>query len=452
MPIGVIGADHSRAPLALRERLALAGERLDALLDALRAEPLLDEAAILSTCHRTEVYVAAADLPGALACVAERLAALQELPLAVFAEVLESRFDTEAARHLFAVAAGLRSLAVGETQIVTQVREAFEHAARCDAAGPELGALARAAVRCGKRVRAETALGTTDTSVSALAVAQASRRLGDLRGRAALLIGAGRINAVSARLLRAAGIGSLVVTSRTPQAAERLAATCDGRAAAMAELPALLAAADVVISATRAPRPLVVPQMIRPRTPERPLLIYDIAVPRDVDAAAGALPGVELVDMDGLRAGQEHGDDHGVAAAWRIVEACVERYIVDVRTQRAVPLIANLRAHVDRQKDAELARTLAGLEHLDPADREAVALLAHRLINRMFHHLATRLKAAAAAPEAEAHLAALAFLFEATDTEYRTVTTPTAELEEGDEPAAGAATNPTRDSAGLSGR
>ena len=378
MTIGCIGTDHTRASLALRERLAVTADHLDTLLDALRAEPFLAEAAVLSTCNRTEIYVAAPDAPAALERATQHLLAVTGVPAGRVAGVLEPRLHVEAARHLCAVAAGLRSLAVGETQILTQVREAFEYAAARGAAGPELQALARVAVLCGKRVRAQTTLGSADTSVSALAVQLAQRRLSGLRGRTALLLGAGRINEVSAQLLREAEVGTLIIVSRTREAAARLAALCGGRAGAMEDLPTLLAQADLAIAATRAPQ------------------------------------------------GERAPDS--TAAAWAIVDESVQRYVVEARTRRAVPLIAALRAHVDRQKEAELARTLADLEHLAPADREAVALLAHRLVNRMFHHLATRLKLAATEPDAEAYLAALAFLFEGTGTEYRTVTAPEVEL------------------------
>jgi len=429
--IGCIGTDHSRASLALRERMVVAGDRLDLLLEHLRAEPLIAEAAVLSTCNRTEVYVAAQDVRAALARAAHHLLAVSGVPAEESANALEPRQGAEAVRHLCAVAAGLCSLVRGETQILTQVREAFEYAAAHEAAGTELHALARAAVRCGKRVRAETTLGTTDTSVSAVAVELAARRLDDLSGRTALLIGAGRINEVSAQLLRDVGIGSLVVVSRTYDAAARLAAICGGRAAQMSELPALLAEADLAITATRSTQPLVTPALIESRAPSRPLLLFDIAVPRDVDPAVGALPGVELVDLDSLRPAISHGAGalDGVAAAWAIVDDAVRRYEVEARTRQAVPLIARLRAHVDSQKEVELERTLAALDHLSPADREAVALLAHRLVNRMFHHLATRLKLAAAEPDADAYLAALTFLFDGAGTEYRTVTVPEAELE-----------------------
>ncbi len=415
--IGFVGTDHTRAPLALRGRLAIDGERLDLLYELVRRDPLIAEAAVLSTCNRIEVYVAAPDIRAALGAATAHLLTVSDVGAVETAGCLEQHVDEEAVRHLLAVAAGLRSLVVGETQIGTQVREAFEDAARRAAAGAELQALARAAVQCGKRVRSETALGVADTSVSAIIVGLARRRLGGLHGRMALLIGAGRINEVSAHLLREAGIGDLVVVSRTRDAAARLATACDGRAAAMDDLPALLAAADLAVTATRAPEPPVTPAAILPRDPSRPLLLYDIAVPRDVDPAVGALPGVELTDLDGLRAAPRlEGARDGVDAAWRLVDACVERYAVEARARRAVPMIARLRAHVDSQKEAELARTLASLEHLAEADRAEVGMLAHRLVNRMFHHLATRLKAAAVAPEADTYLEALAFLFDETGT------------------------------------
>jgi len=428
--IGFVGVDHTRAPLALRERLTVAGDRRDLLLDLLHSEISIDEAAVLSTCNRTEIYISAPDARAALAQATTLLLTVTGVPAPEAAGAFEPRVGDEAARHLCAVAAGLRSLVRGETQILTQVREAFDHAARRDASGPELAALARAAVRCGKRARADTALSATDTSVSAVAVAAARRRFGSLRGRAALLIGAGRINEVSAQLLSAEGVGALVVASRTREAAERLALACGGAAAAMDELPALLAGADLVITATRAPEPLIVPAIVPPRGPARPLLLFDIAVPRDVDPAVGTVPGVELVDIDALRAAAPAGEAlDGVADAWAIVDASVERYVVEARARRAVPLITRLRAHVDRNKEAELARTLASLEHLSGEDREAVALLAHRLVNRMFHHLATRLKETAALPNGETHLAALAYLFDESGTEYHHVTASARELD-----------------------
>jgi len=468
--IGLVGVDHTRAPLALRERLTVAGDRLDHLLALLRADAAIDEAAVLSTCNRTELYVAAPDARAALARATTHLLATTGGPSTEVAAVLEPRVEGEAARHLCAVAAGLRSLVRGETQILAQVRESFAYATGREAAGPELQALARAAVRCGKRTRAETALGATDTSVSAVAVEMARRRFGSLRGRAAVLIGAGRINEVSAQLLRNEGVGSLVVVSRTRAAAARLAAACDGRAAAMEDLPSLLAEADLAITATRAPEPLIVPSTIMPRDragdgaggeggdgagdvdelgAARPLLLFDIAAPRDVDPAVGRIAGVELVDIDAVRVATPDAIEllDGVADAWAIVDESVELYIAEARARRAVPLIARLRAHVDRNKDAELARTLAGLERLSPADREAVALMAHRLVNNMFHHLATRLKKAAALPDGDAHLAALAFLFDEAGTEYRHVMAPPQETETETEEATGAGSS--TDTVGL---
>jgi glutamyl-tRNA reductase len=414
MSVGLVGLDHTRAPLPVRERLAVEGERYERLLQLLDADALIDEAAILATCNRVEVYVAAADVEAALARAAGHLATATGVSAAELGPLLARHVEADAARHLFAVAAGLRSLVVGESQILTQVREAFAVAGQREVAGAELALLARGAVRCGKRVRTETALGTADTSVSAVAVAAAQARLGSLRDRAALLLGAGRINDVSAHALRQAGIGSLTVVSRTHEAAAQVASRWGGTAAALDSLPQRVAAADLMIVATRAPRPLVVAETVLPRSADRPLLIYDLAVPRDVDPAVGSLAHVELADLESLRAATPAGDEgqDGVAAAWRVVDEAVTDYVVETRVRRAVPLIARLRAHVDSQKEAELTRTLGRLEHLSPRDRDAVALLAHRLVNGMFHQLATRLKTAATAPDADAYLRALSFLID----------------------------------------
>jgi len=405
LTIGCIGTDHTRTPLGVRERLATSGERLYALLERLKADPLIDEAAVLSTCNRVELYVASSDVRAALGRAVDHLLKLTGLSSPDVALVLQSSTDLEVARHLCGVASGLCSLVVGETQVLTQVREAFEHAAARGAAGRELGTLARMAVACGKRVRAETGLGSADTSVSARAVEIAGRRFGGLEGRSALLLGAGRINAVSARLLSSAGIGSTVVVSRTREAAARLAARCGGYHAPMDDLPALLADADLAIAATRAPRPPIVPSTIRAREPTRPLLLFDIAVPRDVHPSVGALPHVELVDIDGLCAVTPQANSNGVGAAWTIVDQAVERYVLEARIKRAGPLIARLRAQVDQDRDAELAQTLAGLQYLTQQEREAVTRLAHRLTNSLFHHLVMEVKSAAATMDGDSYRA-----------------------------------------------
>lgn len=269
MTIGFIGTDHTQAPLALRERLTLDDARLDALLDALRSAPGVAEAAVLATCNRVEVYVAAADadIDGALTYALDSLLQVSGVGAGAVAGLIARQVGGAAGRHLFAVAAGLKSLVIGDTQILTQVREAFQYAAAREVAGPELQALARMAVACGKRVR--TALGRADLSFSALAVEQAAHCLGGLQGRSAVLIGAGRMNEVSTGLLHAGGIGALVVVSRTRAAAARLAAAYGGRDEAIEDLPALLAA-DVAITATRAPnRRAARRRPVRRRLPRR---------------------------------------------------------------------------------------------------------------------------------------------------------------------------------------
>lgn len=387
MMLGCVGTDHHRAPLHLRERLTLAGDRLDALLLALRGDPAVAESAVLSTCNRMEVYVSADDVPLALEHARQHILRIARVPAPEAAHCFEARIGVEVARHLCAVASGLESLVPGEPQILPQVREAFE----C-VPGSNLRLLARAAVSCGKRVRTETLLGRGLPDVSGIAVELAQERLGGLCGRSAVLVGAGRVNEVSAQRLGEAGIGSTVVVSRTREAAMHLAARHGGCHAPMESLPSLLTAADVVIAATRAPRPSIPLSAVSPREAARPLLLYDLGVPRDVDSAVGALPHVELVDLDALRStlpGVDRTDESSVAA-WAIVESCTEDYMRDVRVRSLVPRIAELQVRLERRRDSELSRAI-----LSGAGDEATARLAHRLTAGAFHEFVVLLKSVA---------------------------------------------------------
>jgi glutamyl-tRNA reductase len=301
---------------------------------------------------------------------------------------------------------------VAEGQILGQVRQAMETARRFGTVGLHLGAVFRAAVACGKRVRSETAIGRADISAGSSMIALLEREIDDWPSERALLIGAGRMNAATAHRLRALGVRELTVTSRTLAAAQALAAAVGGTAISLDELAVAARGATLIISATRSPGLMLTAPMLAGRTCE-PLVIGDLAVPRDVDPLIGALPCVRLLDIDALRDSQvQQGISEAVATAEDMVEDAVGGWATWCRTREAVPLIADLRAHVDRQKEAELARTLGQLAHLSEADQAAVGELAHRLVNKMFHHLAIRMKQAAADPElGDRYLEVARFLF-----------------------------------------
>jgi glutamyl-tRNA reductase len=235
----------------------------------------------------------------------------------------------------------------------------------------------------------------------------------DWQAQRVLLIGAGRMNQVTAQRLRQLGAASIVVTSRTIAAATELAALVGGTAIPLHRVSDEARRATLIVSATRSPGLMLTPEMLAHR-PSTPLLVIDLAVPRDVDPAVGLLPGVRLLDIDAIKQGQEQiGLAGALATANQIVNEAARDWLVWCRTRDAVPLIADLRAHVDHQRDAELARTLAQLEHLSTADQAHVREMANRLVNKMFHHLAVRMKKAAADPElGEQYLAAARFLFQ----------------------------------------
>lgn len=436
-----VGTDHTLAPLALRERLALDGEAAAQFLRRLVTAPAIAEAALLSTCNRVEVYVATEAPDEAAHLIRDMLTASIDAPAPELARLLVTRGGLGAVRHLCAVAAGLESMVMAEGQILGQVRGALEQAQRLGTAGSHLAAAFRAAVACGKRVRSETAIGRTDFSVGSVLIDLLARELQDWPAQRVLLIGAGRMNEITAERLRALGAGSIAITSRTLAAAERVAQAVGGAAMPLHDVAAAARRASLIISATRSPGTMLTASMLAGRA-ATPLLVVDLAVPRDVDPAAGALPGVRLLDIDDLRNLQDRqGLAEALDAAGRLVELAAADWQAWCRTREAVPLIADLRAHVDRQKAAELARTLTRLEHLSAADRAEVEEMAHRLVNKMFHHLAVRMKRAAADPDlGEHYLEAARYLFQPEESAARIETaTPSPNAPTPDPPGSGSA-------------
>jgi glutamyl-tRNA reductase len=417
--IMMVGTDHTLATLAVRERLALDGKAAVALLHRLRAEPAVVEAAILSTCNRTEVYLAATDPVIAVELTRRGFADHLGGNAADLDGSMIVRQGTDAVRHLCAVAAGLQSMVVAESQILGQVRGAIDQARHADTSGRHLGAAFRSAIACGKRVRSETAIGRADISASSVLIDLVSRRGVDWREQRVLLIGAGRMNAVTAERLISLGAGDIVIASRTAEAAAALAAKVRGRAVPLSGVAAAARSSTLVVSATRSPGLMLTAAMLQDRS-SHPLTIVDLAVPRDVEPAVADLPGVTLLDIDHLRdMSDRNGLTEALAAAHLMVEEATAEWQAWRRTREAVPLIADLRAHVDHQKESELARTLTQLQHLSEDDRAAVEEMAHRLVNKMFHHLATRMKKAAADPElGESYLSAARFLFQPDDASH----------------------------------
>jgi glutamyl-tRNA reductase len=376
-----VGVSHHHAPLEVRERLYLH----DGQAGELAAE--LEDAVVLSTCNRTEVYLAGGDPEH----VREELEQRSGLRL----EGLLARWDEgEAVAHLFRVAAGLDSLVPGESQILGQVREAYESARTRGATGTLLNRLFEDALRAGKRVRTEARLHELPESVAASAVDLAARELGTLGGRRALLFGAGKMSELAARDLQARG-AEVVVSSRTLESAQDLAERVGGRAAAFDAVAVELPDADLVISATRCPFPILHAEAVRPR--EKPLVLVDVAVPRDLDPAIGELDGCTLFDIDALGEGLV-GREEDVREAEAIVAEEAARFADWRRSRDAADAIRDLRARAEEIRSEELARVGGRLAELSPRERETVETLTAQIVNKLLHAPTVRAKEAGSEP------------------------------------------------------
>jgi len=386
--VALVGVSHWRAPLVLRECLAFPPCDLPAALQAMRAE--VPEAAILSTCHRVELYAAAPDAKQAEAALKRFWSRQRRVPLAEFEPHAYSLSGRKAAEHLFSVAAGLDSAIIGEPQILGQVREVLRTAAEERAAGPVLSALFRHAITAGRRARAETAIGRNAASLSSAAVRLARELLGDLTGSRVLLVGSGKMGALAARNLIEQGVASITVVGRRLEKAERLALRC-GHAMALSRLEEALPDSDIVISCTSAPHPVVRADMVKRAMQARrgrPLLLIDIAVPRDIEAAAGETPGVRLYNVDDLEATIAANVRERKAEARKvapIIEEELAGYEEWLAMRRVTPTIAALKQRADTIRRQELERTAAVLGRLPEDDRRRIEALALAIQKKLLH-------------------------------------------------------------------
>jgi len=404
MQLSVTGLSHQTAPVALRERFAFAPEELTEALSRLHAK--LGALAILSTCNRTEVYVVAQATP-ARRLVAAALAAVKGEPVPEGVDFYHLT-GVDAARHLYRVAAGIESLVVGEHEILGQVRAAFSAATAAKTSNPVLARLFHTAIRAGRRARDETEIGGHGLSVSATAVALSRQALGDLGRKTVLVVGAGDAARLAAAALAQQGAGRLLVTTRTFERAQDIASDLGGSAYPFSELLAALAEADIVIASTSAPTHVIgaaeVASAMAAR-PRRPLVIVDIAVPRDVEPAAGEVEGVRLFDIDDLEAAaaiNRTARDREVPAVEAIVADEVARFAAWYDGLGAEPTIANLRRRAEATRATEVERTLARLPNLSGAERKRIEAMSKALVKRLLHEPMARLRGSGAGPRVEA--------------------------------------------------
>jgi glutamyl-tRNA reductase len=394
MRLALAGVSHHRAPLEVRERVAVDLDAARSLARTLTADGgPTHEAVVLSTCNRTELYLAGDDM--GIAEHADRaLLALAGSGAPALAPAAYRLADESAALHLFRVAAGLDSMVPGEGEILGQVRDAFE----AGAPGPLLGRTFRMALRAGRRARVETAIGESPASIPAAAAALAEQVFDGLAGRRVVLVGAGRTSESTARNLRSRGATIAVVANRTLARAARLADALGGHAATLDELPSALQDADVVVSSTSSAGVVLTHEALAPvlrARRGRPILIVDLAVPRDVDPVLGQIDGCFLYDLDALEgvvAATLEGRRSEAVHAERIVSEEAERFRVWRASLAVVPAIASLRARAEEIRSAELAR-LEG--RLPDDERDVVDTLTAQIVNKLLHLPTVRLKEAA---------------------------------------------------------
>ena len=378
----------------------------------------VSEAVVLSTCNRSEVYVVAEKFHPAYADLRSFFSELAFVPPEELADHLYVLDGADAASHLFDVAAGLDSAVVGEAEILGQVRTAWERASAEGAAGSQLNLLFRHAVEVGKRARTETGIGRHVASVSTAAVAMAAERLGVLEGRSILVMGAGDMGEGMVRALATNGVDDIRIANRTWDRAAGLAERVGGRAIRLADLDASLTEVDLLLTGTGASSMLIEHAdiaRVMERRDGRPLLVVDVAVPRDVDPTAADLPGVTLLDMDDLRAFAEAGQAERrreISVVKAMVSEELERYLGVSSAREVAPLVASLHEQGEAVRRAEIDRLRSRLGGLDERQMDAVESLTHGIVAKLLHQPTIGLKGAAGTPRGERLAEALRDLFD----------------------------------------
>jgi len=413
-----LGISHKTAPLALRERLALPEGRAAAILAELHTHASIHEVVAVSTCNRTELYLVAGDAVEAENAALSALSRQAGIRPTELSDSLYSFRERDAVRHLFGVASGLDSMIIGEAEIQGQVKRAYELALVEGATGPITNRLFREALSAGKRVRTETAVGRARLSVSSVAVELAADILGDLASRRVLVIGAGENGELTARALRARGVHTVFVANRRYDRAIGLAQRFGGGAVRFEDLPVELASADIVVSCTASPHQIVGREeleLMRTERGERPLVLIDIAVPRDIDPAVRELPGIALYDMDDLQravAQRRSVREAESARARSLVDDEVERFERWLATLDVVPTIAGLRAHGAQVVEAVLAENHARWEGMTEADRVRLRTMTEAVVSRLLHEPTVRLRETVGEDTSYVYVQALRELFD----------------------------------------
>jgi glutamyl-tRNA reductase len=422
----VVGLSHKSAPVETLERAAVGGDTLGKLLRDIAHLPDTAETFVISTCNRVEVYAEVGRFHGGVNGISELLARHSGIPAGELTASLYVHYEDRAVQHLLAVASGLDSMVVGEDQILGQVRAALKAAGDHGTLGRSLRDLGRIALRTGKRARSETGIDRLGISLVSVGVELAASRLGSgenrpelLAGRNVLVVGAGAMSGLAVATAARTGAARVAVANRTRSKAERLATGAGGVVADFADLPAAIAGADLVISCTDAGGAVITAQMVRAALDQRPagapLVLLDLAMPRDVDPAAADLPDVSVIGLEELRGtGETAVGAAEVAAVRAIVEEEFAVYGSAVRAAQVTPTVVALRAMAATVVDAELERLGGRLsEHgVSGHALEEIAQTVRRVVDKLLHAPTVRVKELASSPGGEEYEAALRVLFD----------------------------------------
>ena len=395
MKIQLIGCTHRRSSVTVRERLAFSPDEISTALDGWQQRFPKTEVVLISTCNRVELYTASEDPDGTPSheMAASFLADFHQIPLDEIIGELFEQSGEEAVRHLFAVAASLDSMVVGEPQILAQVKEAYQRANECDSTGPLTHSIFQAAVRVARRVARETTINQRRVSIPSVAVADVARQVFErLDDKKILVMGAGEMAEETLRYLREEGTGEVMVINRSFERAQVLADRWQGKAGQWAGLHAAMVEADLVISTTGASEPVVTladyRQHVEPYRYQRPLVVLDLAIPRDLEPEIGDCLGVYLRSIDDLTAACEQNRkqrDKELPAAMAIVEEETRRFMTGWHHRMTVPTIARLRHHWHQPKEKELERLLRKLPNLDERAQKEITQSFDRLVNKLLH-------------------------------------------------------------------
>jgi len=393
-----LGISHQTAPVALRERVALPDSQAADFGREMVADGEIDEVVTISTCNRTELYLVVGDAVEAETTALGMLARRAGIRPTQLAESIYAYRNCDVARHLYRVSCGLESMIVGEAEVQGQVRRAYDTALEAGTTGSLTSRLFRAALQTGKRVRSETAIGTGRASVSSVAVALAQETLGELRERQVVVLGAGETSELTARALAAQGVQTMFVANRRRDRALALATRFGGRALSFDELPSALDAADIVVASTASPHPIItrgeLGDVMRQRA-GRPLLLIDIAVPRDVEPACQEIEGVTVRDIDdlqGLVARNRSVRRGEVGRAQAIIEEEIGHFAAWMGSLEVIPTVAALRARGDEVVASVLEENAGRWDSLGERDRDRVAAVARAVATRLLHEPTLRLK------------------------------------------------------------